>query len=110
MPKITITFEEQGSAPVSVELSEETAAILDKFVQDQTESTTVDGETVVTPKYAGKADLFMKHTQQSLIEPLVQRYAAEYESEMLEQIKELEDQKKALEDSIRNKFAPKIVE
>jgi len=110
MPKITITFQEQGSDPITVELNEKIAGILDKFVEDQVEtSTNENGETVSTPKYTGKADLFMKHTQASLIQPLVEKYVADFETNTVAQIAALEEQKKALENTIKNNFAPKLV-
>lgn len=102
MPQITITFQEGTETPVSVVLNESTAAILDKYVLDQTN---IQGE----PIYSGKADLFMKHTQESLIEPLIKRYAASYEADTIQQIAALEIQKKQLEAQLRNKFAPVLI-
>lgn len=102
MPQITITFQEGENPSVSVVLNESTSSILDRYVIDQTDA---QGN----PIYTGKADLFMRHTQETLIEPLVKRYASVVDTDTVMQIAALEIQKKQLESNLRNKFAPKIV-
>lgn len=106
MPKINITFVEEGSDPITVELPATAAQALDLFIADQV---TKDVEGNDVSKYSGKAELFLKHTTDSLITPLVERYATQIAQQTAAQIKDLEDQKKALEDSLKQTFAPKIV-
>lgn len=92
MAKISITFVEEGQAPVNLEISEATAAMLDRFVTDTT-STDPEGNSV--SQYAGKADLFFKHTVNSLLKPLADKYQT-----TIGNIADLEAQKAQLEAAI----------
>lgn len=92
MAKISITFVEEGQTPVNLEISEATAAMLDQFVIDTT-STDAEGNPV--PQYAGKADLFFKHTVNSLLKPLADKYQA-----TIGNVADLEAQKALLENAI----------
>jgi len=108
MPKILITFTEEGQEPVSVELNESTSAILDRFVADQN----AGKEESAPPVYYGKADLFMKHTVASLILPLVSKYKTDVEfadTKIMGDIAVLEEQKAVLEQSLKAKFIPSLV-
>jgi hypothetical protein len=106
MSKITITFTEEGHPPVSVELTEATTAVLNKYVQDSIE---YDEEGNPKQKYSGKAELFLQHTQKTLIEPLISSYSEFFNAETVKQIKALEEQKQHLELRIKSQFVPKIV-
>jgi hypothetical protein len=104
MPKITITFLEEGGEPIEVELSEKTSTVLELFVADQNAGKD-------TPEYYGKADLFMKHTVKSLINPLVEAYKSRLDvEETLTEIESLNEQKKVLEQTILAEFMPKLKE
>lgn len=106
MPKINITFLEEGSTPVTVQLPAVAAQVLDLFIADQV---TKDAEGNDVPKYSGKAELFLKHTTDSLITPLVDRYAAQIAADTASEIEALEQQKKQLEQSLKESVAPVIV-
>ena len=107
MPKITVTFLEEGSDPIKVELPETTGAVLDMYVAE-----TVDydpGTSEPKPRYSGKAELFLKHIQSSLINPLVERYASAIASDLTDRISEIEAEKKQIEDQIKTLVTPKLV-
>lgn len=96
MAKISITFVEEGQTPVNLEVNEATAALLEQFIADTTTTTTdAEGNTISTPQYAGKADLFFKHTVNSLLKPIADKYAS-----TISNIAALEAQKAALEEQI----------
>lgn len=72
MPKVTITFQEEGDTPIVVELPESVAAKMEKFIADEV---TVDSSTGETRRiYSSKADLFMKHNIDTLVLPIERRY------------------------------------
>lgn len=64
--KISISVENQKTVEATV--SPEAVAAINAFLAEQKKE---DG----TPKYAGISDLFIRHTRDSLTEPLVRRYS-----------------------------------
>ncbi|GIU78799.1 MAG: hypothetical protein KatS3mg005_2037 [Bryobacteraceae bacterium] len=64
MPKITITFHEEGSEPAVIEIPDAIAAVLDQHVA----WLQAEGQTV-----QGKTDLFIRMTWQNWLKPVLER-------------------------------------
>ncbi|GIU80193.1 MAG: hypothetical protein KatS3mg005_3431 [Bryobacteraceae bacterium] len=64
MPKITITFQEDGQQPSVIEIPEPIAAVLDRHVA----YLRAEGQPV-----AGKTDLFIRFTWQNWLKPVLER-------------------------------------
>lgn len=121
MPKINITFEEEGQTPVVLEIPESTVAALEAFIQEQNnlnksplppKQNPEDPDPPQPLKYNGKADLFLQHTSNTLLEPIIKRFGTsivQTDSTLLEQIQDLELQKKALEEQFSNSFKPRFL-
>lgn len=86
MPKITITFQEEGDQPTVVEIPEQIAAVLQQHVQMlQAEGVPVSGKT----------DMFVRFTWQNWLKPVLERHGVTVRSlsgSIGEQILQLEQQ------------------
>jgi len=123
MAKITITFLEEGNNPITLELSSETAAALDLFIEQennyykkplpQKENPSDPDPLPYPPKYSGKADLFLQHTSKTLLEPIINKFGTnasiQTNNSIIQQIQQLEIQKKELEAQVADIFKPKLI-
>lgn len=119
MPKITITFQEEGDSPIIMELPASTCQALELYIAEinlqnsRPLPSSFPGQPdpePYPPKYAGKADLFLQHTSTTLLEPIISRYKTQIiDSTKLTQLEQLEIQKKQLEEELTNSFKPKLI-
>lgn len=72
MPKITVTFQEEGSNPIGFEIPEEFVEKIDLLVGEQNTSSDPN-----VPAYAGKSDWFMAMCYQRILKPIMERFPQE---------------------------------
>lgn len=119
MNKITITFQEEGNTPIILELPESTCQALELYIEEMNRQNRKPLEPSIPgqpdpepypPKYTGKADLFLQHTSTTLLEPIISKYKTQIiDSKRLNQLIQLEIQKKTIEDELANSFKPKLL-
>jgi len=120
MAKITITFQEEGSDPIILEIPSETSMALDKYIEEENRSMRVPLQPSIEgvppidldsdSKYTGKADLFLKHTLTTLIEPIITKYFPVLVDEPTAiQLLSLKTQKEQIETEITNAFKPRFL-
>jgi len=69
MPKITVTFQEDGQAPIGFIVPEEVAEKIDLIISEANSSTEVGVAT-----YKGKADWFYRRCYELLLKPVMEKF------------------------------------
>lgn len=105
MPKITITFQEEGDVPSVFEVPAEATAMLEAYIATQKTDEYIprdagNGLTFIerleVPKYKDKTDLFYQHVTETLIKPIIDKYG-----HLVPALSTLEQQKQQIEDAIK---------
>lgn len=69
MPKITVTFQEEGSNPVGFEIPEEFVEKIDLLIGEQNTSSDPN-----IPAYSSKSEWFMAVCFQRILKPIMDRF------------------------------------